>query len=923
MQMIFFIRLLRSRKEIFCGFFSLVKWFVLAMLYCQVISAQTTGKISGKITDLTNNEPLIGANIMIVGTNFGAASDFNGDYFIINIPPGIYKVRASMVGYESVLIENVTVSVNRTSVTNIGMKETVLQGQEVVITADKITNKKDQTSSVRNINSEQIKTLPVENIDAVVQMQAGVVAGHFRGGRMDEVSYMVDGMNVNEASGRGRAVTIEKEVVSEVEVITGTFNAEYGNAMSGIVNVVTKDGSNDFHGSASVNAANYYTSHKDIFHGLKDDDFFRTKDYQLYFEVPVIKDYVSLVLNGRYQDIKDQYNGIRRFEPDNYSDFTSPDPKDYYSVHTGDNSYVPMGTNKEYSIFGKLALKPAASIRSSITYSLNHSDAKSYNHWYKYNPDGRGTNHTRTDLVALQVNHTLSNQLFYELKFSYMKNFDGNYLYDNYLDSRYLHDQYAVSNGPGFSTGGQDKNYNKRTSEDYMAKFDMTYQANKNHIVKGGIVYTKHDIDQFWVLIRNKYAGAIDELAQTIDPQTGRIYFLKYEPTIITNSSVYSDIYKVHPVEFSAYLQDKMEFESMVINVGLRYDYFDPATSYPTQWRNPANQSVFTDHPEYMSQYKDASSNSQISPRLGISYQLGNSALLRFSYGHFFQMPPLYALYTDPQHIVATENYKTTMGNPLVKPQKTIQYEVGLWQQLTPEMSVEVAVFYRDIYDLLSTKLIQTYSQVWYGLFSNKDYGNARGLELKYEFYLGSIAIGLNYTLQYTRGNADDPTFTFSRAGDSKDPVNLLIPMSWDQRHTLNLSAGYNTEKYGATLTAYYNSGTPYTYEPMSESTLSRINLSPNNSSVPGQFTVDLSAFYTIWSAQNYKLKLNLLAYNILDALNAASVYSRTGQPYTDIVREADINGHRSNFNDYYDIIKNPSMYSAPRSVKLGLTFSF
>jgi len=921
--MIFLIRLLHSKKELRGRISSITKWALLILLYCQAVSAQTTGKISGKITDLTNGEPLIGANIMIVGTNFGAASDFNGDYYIINIPPGIYKVRASMVGYESVLVENVTVSVNRTSVTNIGLKETVLQGQEVVIVADKITNKKDQTSSVRNINSEQMNMLPVENIDAVVQMQAGVVAGHFRGGRMDEVSYLVDGMNVNEASGRSRAVKIEKEVVSEVEVITGTFNAEYGNAMSGIVNVVTKDGSNEFHGSASVNAANYYTSHKDIFIGLKDNDFSRTKDYQIYFEVPVIKDYVSLVLNGRYQDIKDQYNGIRRFEPDNYSNFLYDDPKNYYSVHTGDNSYVPMGTNKEYSIYGKLAIKPAASIRSSITYSLNHSDAKSYNHWYKYNPDGRATDHTRTDLVALQVNHTLSNALFYELKLSYMKNFDGNYLYDNYLDSRYLHDEYAVSNGPGFSTGGQDKSYTKRTSEDYMAKFDITYQANKNHIFKTGLVYTKHDIDQFWALIRNKYAGAVDELEQTVDPETGRIYFLNYEPTIITNSSVYSDIYKVHPVEFSAYIQDKMEFESMVINLGLRYDYFDPATSYPTQWRNPANQLDYPNNPEYMSKYNDASTNSQLSPRFGISYQLGSSALLRFSYGHFFQMPPLYALYTNPQHIVATENYKTTMGNPLVKPQKTIQYEVGLWQQLNPAMSIEVAVFYRDIYDLLSTKLIQTYNQVWYGLYSNKDYGNARGLEMKYEFYLGAISVGLNYTLQYTRGNADDPTFTFSRAGDSKDPVNLLIPMSWDQRHTLNVSAGYNTEKYGATLTAYYNSGTPYTYEPISESSLSRINLSPNNSSIPGQFSVDLSAFYTIWSNQDYRLRINVLAYNILDALNAGSVYPRTGQPYTDIVRDVDLSGHRSNFNDYYDIIKNPAMYSAPRSVKLGLTFSF
>ena len=142
------------------------------------------------------------------------------------------------------------------------------------------------------------------------------------------------------------------------------------------------------------------------------------------------------------------------------------------------------------------------------------------------------------------------------------------------------------------------------------------------------------------------------------------------------------------------------------------------------------------------------------------------------------------------------------MGNTLLEPEKTITYEIGLWQELeVDKANLWVALFYRDIYNLLTTKTISTYNQVKYGLYSNKDYGNARGLEVKLDLGLGAIKSIVNYTLQYTRGNADSPGQTFDRAGNSQDPVNRFIPMSWDQRHTLNGSLMYLTEDFGITFT--------------------------------------------------------------------------------------------------------------------------
>ena len=160
---------------------------------------QTSGKISGKIIDASSDSPLVGANVIITQTQAGISADEDGYFNLINVPPGKYSVKAMMIGYETVNVEDVIVSVNRTTSIDIKMKQSIVEGQEVVIYASKLSRKKDQTSTVKNISSEEMAILPVEDIGAVVNMQAGVVAGHFRGGRRDEVSYMIDGVPVNDS----------------------------------------------------------------------------------------------------------------------------------------------------------------------------------------------------------------------------------------------------------------------------------------------------------------------------------------------------------------------------------------------------------------------------------------------------------------------------------------------------------------------------------------------------------------------------------------------------------------------------------------------------------------------------------------------------------------------------------------------------
>jgi len=911
---------MKSKRKYCCIIF-ISLFTVLTSTYS--LFAQTTGKIVGKITDANTGDGLPAANIQIEGTMRGTATDTNGDFYIINVPPGLYTIRVQMMGYETTKVENVKISVNRSTTVNVEMKTAVIEGTEIVVQADRITIKKDQTSSIRNVSSDEIDILPVENVGGVIAMQPGVVQGHFRGGRTNEVSYLVDGVQVTESFwGNGRTVEIEPGAIQDIEVITGTFNAEYGQAMSGIVNVVTKDGGNDFHGAVESYFGNYFTSNKDIFIGLKDSELDRNTDYKLQLSGPILKNKLTFFTNIRYQHNKNHLNGIRRFDANDFSFFMVDDPDLYYSEHTGDSSYVPMNSAKNLSLMGKLSAKLFNNIRLSFLYTYNEDEWHGYNHVYKYNPDGMSASYRTTHMYSLHLNHLLSQKLFYELKLSYMDNYNGSYVYENPFDSGYVHDAYRNIAGPGFYTGGQDKDHAERTMNDINAKFGLTWQANKNHNLKLGFKSVHHNLDNRSVEIRNKYADMDEEGEWHYDPATNKIVFPNYVPVIYPDSSIYSDIYCVKPIEYSGYFQDKIEFDELVINAGLRFDYFNPNTTYPSQRRNPGNQTREED-PSRISDYPKAESNMHLSPRLGLAYQLGGTALLHFSYGHFFQMPPMYALYENHSFQVEPTDYETTMGNSQLKPQKTVQYEIGLWQELMDGMGIEVALFYRDIYDLLSAKVFSTFNQIEYGLYSNKDYGNTKGLEIKYDYAQDKIAAYLNYTLQYTRGNADNPTQTFTRAGDSMDPIAKLIPMSWDQRHTFNATVSYTSGDFSITMTGYYNSGTTHTWSPILENRLANIVLYPNNAWQPSQYNVDLTSYYNFKLSSKLNLRFTLSVYNLLDRLNEDWVNANTGRAYTAIIRQENLLSHRSNFNDYYDRIENPSAYAAPRLVKMGIGITF
>ncbi|MEM6648549.1 MAG: TonB-dependent receptor, partial [Bacteroidota bacterium] len=192
----------------------------------------TTGKIAGRVIDAATGESLPGAQIFIEETQQGTVSDMDGNYIILNIRPGAYTVRAQMVGFARKTVEDVRVNIGETTRIDFEMREEVFEGEEIVVTAEREIVQVDRTTTTAFVDSEQLEALPVQTVQGAINLQAGVVAGRFRGGRTGEVATFINGVPINNVFNNSQSFEVEQNMVSQIEVISGVFAAEYGQAMS-------------------------------------------------------------------------------------------------------------------------------------------------------------------------------------------------------------------------------------------------------------------------------------------------------------------------------------------------------------------------------------------------------------------------------------------------------------------------------------------------------------------------------------------------------------------------------------------------------------------------------------------------------------------------------------------------------------------
>jgi outer membrane receptor protein involved in Fe transport len=221
----------------------LVISILLVVSIVGVLVAGTTGKITGRVIDKETNEPLIGANVIVIGTSMGAATDVDGYYVILNVPPGQRSISASMVGYALTTINNVQVLIDQTATVDIYLISEAVKADEVVVVAERNVVKKDVSTSVVALQPEEIQSLPVASVNDIVGLQAGVEDGFvIRGGSSDQLLFQIDGVTLRDPRNNRPISTVALSSIQEISIERSGFNAEYGQVRSGIINIVEKAG---------------------------------------------------------------------------------------------------------------------------------------------------------------------------------------------------------------------------------------------------------------------------------------------------------------------------------------------------------------------------------------------------------------------------------------------------------------------------------------------------------------------------------------------------------------------------------------------------------------------------------------------------------------------------------------------------------
>jgi outer membrane receptor protein involved in Fe transport len=866
---------------------------MLLLASAAAVMASTTGKLSGRIVD-TKGEPLPGTNVLIVGTTLGGVSDVDGYYSIINVPPGTYDVQYRFVGYRPVTVRQVQVSVNNTTKRDVTLVEESITAEAVIVTAEKPVVEVNLTSTISTVSDKDIQALPVQSLQDIVNLQAGVVDGHFRGGRDGEVQYQVNGVSVNNAYDNKSSIQIDRSLIQEVQVITGTFDAEYGQAMSGVVNTVLKTGTDKFEWNAEVLAGDFvYQS------GGKRGLTYKAhpgsdQNYQLSVSGPTGLPQTYFLVSGRRYWFDDYLYGNRRFTPFDSADFQAKTV-----APTGDNKSEAIGYTHEWSGLTKITNKSIAGIELSYQALADYSKGRRTLFAWRLNPDGMTTQTTTSFVHGIDMTHVLSTSTFYTiaLRQNYFDYTD--WAYDNFYDTRYDKAGQARSLDATYEYGaivqGVDFSRFRQKTNAGVAKLAVTSQVTREHQLKAGVEVQYSDI-QFGTPGTLTYldVGGVQTLVRYVN-----------------NPPDYPGIQYYKPVSLAAFGQDMIEWNDLTIRAGVRFEYFDARATIPSDLANPANaiQGAPASHP------KATTKKSSFAPRLGISYPITPTSSVFFSYGHFYQLPPLRDIFTNADYtrlerIQAGTNDYGVLGNPDVKPERTVQYEFGYKSAVSDNLGVSVNMFYKDIRDLLGVQFVNTYSDATYSRLTNIDFGSVMGFTISLtQRRIGIVNSTLDYTWQMAQGNSSDPNETALLAEAGFDPRPRQVPLDWDQRHTLNMTVQLSQpDNYSLSTILHFGSGLPYT--PAIGSGFGS-QIETNSGRRPIGFVVDLRGDKE-FAIGAQRMSVFLRVFNLLDATyyNGA-VFTTTGSPDYSLSPSTDRNA-----------LADPTRYYAPRRIEVGIALN-
>ncbi len=932
------------------------------MAYLLPVFAQSgVGKIGGRILDADTKEPLIGANVVIVGTESGAATDADGRYYVLNIIPGTYDVRISYVGYGTKIMKDVRIVAGITFDLNLELSSSFTT-DEIVITGKKFFEEK-ATNTVKVLDSDQINRLPVKGVEKLASLQAGVVMAegsggadgnatiNVRGGRGGEVLYIVDGVPQNDLFTGANNAQVSNSAIEQLSFQIGGYEAKYGQAQSGIINVTTKSGEAK------------YALFGDVMSSSFTDDY----GYNLY----------TMNLSGPvFPGVNDHtifISGERGW-------FKDADPKAIpLEIPTAgiNQNYLPNNSSSiwRYTVRTYHNLSPF-SVRLGA--NINFRDSRAYTHSYaknnsEHNPLTKSGNYS----YSARISQNITKSSFWNLNLGYklfdQESGDGVW-FDNieaYGDTTW-NAPYVTTQGTRVSLdavqlfygkGRVSNSYTKLNNGTMSADLDFTSQLDKHLLeVGGGFQYNTlryFGLAPAAISIDNKTKSLKERIALQTPFYFGYDITGKefsddnFVETIVSGTDTNDYFTKVkprNPVIGYFYVQDRFELSDLVINLGIRYDYFDSKADivkneeYPFIYGDPNNfdaADFTTKDPE---QY--------ISPRIGLGFPVTSSTVFHAQYGKFIQQPTLVTVYTSVNSLndlVKDDNFGVNTGN--VNSEVTTQYEIGFRQVVGDNFgALNLTAFYKNTKGLINDETRFFYRSAggqrarYYGP-SNSDFGTIKGVALSLNVSrLSYLSFNIDYTYSIAEGTGSSTSSSTTAAfrNTNGETPKVIAPLDFDQRHTGVINADFTVPEgdlgvfEGTSVNVLFSfaSGRPYTpllmqnITPGGGSNLGDTKGYVNSAYGPGTNRIDLKV-EKMFKVAGIFITPYLWVENLLDADNSVNVYRSTGSPYTsgyltskEGMALAKQRGP-SYVSDYTALERDPTNYGIPRLIKLGLRVNF
>lgn len=941
------------------------KWILTALsifVFClQFLYGGTTGKIAGVITDATTGDPLAGVNVLVEDTFLGAATDLEGYYVILNVPPGVYTVNISYIGYQTVSVNNVRVNVDFTTRLNQSLSEATMETEVVEVIGERNPLvRQDLTNTQVAVTSETIDELPVQDISDVISLQAGVVVDnsgdlHIRGGRSNEIAYQVNGLSINNPFFNSQGVGLATNAIEEVSVSAGTFSAEYGNALSGVINFVTKDGGLNYDGSLKAWMGDHFSSHDEIFYNIDDVDPMNTMrlEWTLGGPVPLFSKKVTFFTSGVLRSDKGHLYGIRIYEPedqlfiagdrvriDPQGETYSSGPEGTIAVTTdstkvganGDRKNVPMVTRDDLNFTTKLTWKPSSTFKVSYDAIFDYGErySRSYFRSYRFTPDGRPKTTTDNISHSIGFTHSVSPSTFYTIKLGTNFNSALTAVFEDKYDMRYIPppgndlDNLIIPPTDTYLAGGTSPSRTKQSSRSLISKFDLVSQLFQNHEVKVGAEFIHHHLEY------ESFTFLFDQI-----PGTNLYQFKIPNPK---ENPEYTDFQKYtrEPIQGSLYFLDKMELsERFILNAGLRYEYLYTRALYNPDIAGTVDTGV--DAPQAL---KKSEPKHRVMPRISLSFPITSRGIIRFSYGIFYQYPPFFDIYRNARFVDFDFITTPTFGNANLDPQRSVQYEMGLQQQFTDDIKLDLTIFYKDVNDLIDDRRViagEVAIDKEFNVFTNIGYAKVKGFTaslVKRKSRGGLFSSTLDYTFQIGEGSFTDALSLAVDARTGRATAQKLVPLSFDRKHTLNGTLTLSqSNDWLASVIGEIRGGTPYT--PSVPSSIQPVEFIQNSDRRPWITNIDLrlEKFFDIPFGQ---FSIFLQAENLLDTKNEIFVHPNTGSSLNNLnetINPTLFNNLRRtierNPDDFFPVKFLDNFYqredwlSEPRQVFIGMMFSF